>query len=204
MKLCPRKMIIRDASAPEDQAPDDSFVSSPVHLNNNSACIQRIHNNAGVAVPIKLLSIEERMECAAVCEEGQPYYSGTVCHLMPNEFAHLYVYTEDGVTPAEHCIIAFVEATKIGRYTDLLNILYHTVEWLDIEDTRPHFSIYYFGKQPAFENNLDDAKRHITRSLRIKFNNYQRGETFCQTLRVRTDTANVTVYNGKPYRFNVS
>jgi hypothetical protein len=204
MRHCPRKLIIRDAKVQEEQNQTDVFVSSPVELENNSACIQKIHNNSGVAAPIMLLSIEEQLECTATCEEGQPYYNGALCQLMPDQFAHLYVFTGTGITPAEHCIIAFVEATKIGRYPDLLNILCHTVKWLNIENERPHFYIYYFGKQPVFGDSLDDAKIHLTRSLRMQFKNYQEGEVFCQTSNIRTDTANVTVNHSRPYLFKVT
>jgi hypothetical protein len=195
---------MRAAKPPAHQDPDDVFVTSPVPLISNSAHLQNLSCNSGVAVPVRLLAIEESVPCAEVCAYDSPHYNGAVCIFSHDQFAHLYLGTEIHNASIQHYIIAFVENTKIGEYQELIDILCRTVSWLNLGNERPYFYIYYYGKQPAFGDNLDEARNNITRKLRSCLNNYEEDEKFCRTSGVKTDALNFTLSGSNPYQFTVS
>jgi len=201
---CLRKILIRAAKPQANQNPEDKFVSSPLDLSPNSVGLQRIFCNSGVPVPLHLLAINEAVDCdVGLCMNNSPDYIGRECRFDHDQFAHLYVGTEIIDAAVKHYIIAFVESAKIGRYNELIDILDRTICWLKINNERPYFYIFYHGKQPAFGDNLNEARINITRELKSRLNNYQK-ETFCYTSRVRTDVTNFTIYDSNPYRFTVS
>ena len=201
---CRRKFNMRAARPPVHQDPDDEFVASPVPLISNSAHLQNLSCNSGVTVPVRLLAIEESVPCAEACEYNSPHYNGTVCIFSHDQFAHLYLGTEINNASIQYYIIAFVENTKIGEYQELIDILCRTVSWLNLGNERPYFYIYYYGKQPAFGDNFDDARNNITRKLRSCLNNYEEDEKFCRTSGVMTGAFNFTISGSNPYQFTVS
>ena len=202
---CRRKFYLRAARPQANQDPDDVFVSSPVRLIANSAHLQNIFCNSGVAVPLQLLAIEELVQCeVGVCEYNSPNFNGKECIFSHDRFAHLYIGTEIGDASVKHYIIVFVESTKIGRYNELIDILYRTICWLKIENENPYFYIYYHGKQPAFYDDLIEVRNSITRALKSRLKNYKEREAFCLTSRVRTDALDFTIYDSNPYRFTIS
>ena len=205
MFMCPRAFRMIDAHAQENQDPNNTFVSSPVDLKeDNSARIKYLHNNSGVSVPVRLLAIKESIEChVKECEFNAPNYNGAVCQITHNKWAHLYVYTQTGSKYIEHCIVAFVEGTRIKEHDELFDILCQTVKWLKIENNKPHFFIYYLPP-PAIQLNLDRARLKITGLMREHLNNYEEGEAFCETSGVLTYAANCTINKSNPYRFKVS
>ena len=203
---CPRKVRMRGAIAEESHTPDDIFVPSCKELRSNSAKLKKILCNSSVTVPLQLLAIEEDVECdRTVCAVDKSNHSGLLCNISHTRFVHLYITTEYNSSAfIRHCIIAFVEGAKIGKYDELIELLYRTISWLKIEDQRPHFYIYYYGKQPVFETNLNEARINITRALRSRLKNYETGESFCNTWKVRDDAVNFTIYDSNPYQFKVS
>jgi len=201
---CQRKLFLRAAKPQANQDPKDFSVPSPLSLPPNSVGLQSISCNSGVTVPLHLLAINEVVDCdVRVCENNSPDYNGKECRFDHTQFAYLYISTEIVNASVKHYIIAFVESTKIGKYDDLIKVLCRTVSWLKIENECPHFCIYYHGKQPAFDTGLIDARNNITRELKLRLKNYKE-ETFCKTLRVRTDITNFTIYDSNPYQFTVS
>jgi hypothetical protein len=146
--------------------PNDIFVSTCLDLDSNPANLQKILCNSGVAVPLKLLAIKGEVSCDVdedICENEKSNHNGLVCYINRELFAHIYITTENHGAFIKHYIIAFVEGTKIGRYDDLIDILYRTISWLKIENERPHFHIYYHGKYPVVGNTLNDARSNIVR-----------------------------------------
>jgi hypothetical protein len=204
---CRREFYLRAAKPQANQEPDDVFVTSPLGLTSNSAGLQNLSCHSGVAVPVRLLAIEESVDCdVGVCEYNSPHYNGKDCIFSHNQFAHLYIGTEIDDASVKHYIIAFVESTKIDKidnYKELVEILCRTVNWLNIEKESPYFYIYYHGKQPVFDAGLNNARNYITRGLKLHLGNYE-GKAFCQTRRVRTDVTNFTIYDSNPYQCTMS
>lgn len=204
MFICKREFRMRDAKAQKDQDPDVAFIPSPCRLNNNSANLELINNFSGESVPMRLLAIDELIECnVEKCEYNAPDYNAAICRIVCNQFAHLYVFSESGSKYIEHCIVAFMEGKEIGNYSKITEILYETVKWLKIEDKRPHFFIFYL-QPPAIQLELDTARLNITQLLRKRISNYQEGEAFCQTSNVIRKAKNCIILTKSPYRFKIA
>jgi hypothetical protein len=197
---CPRKIHLRGA-----KAQDGSFLPFTLDLSLNSVNLQRISCNSGGAVPLRLLAIEESKACKEPCEYERPADSTLeCCNMSQGLFAHIYIATDNSSSFIKHYIVVFVDRAKIGRYEDLTAILIHTAMWLRIETERPHFYIYYHGKQPVVNNELAAARNNITRVLRKRLNSYKTGESFCETSCVGRNAAIFTISSSDPYRFNIS
>jgi len=202
---CRRKFNLIAARPQANQAPDDFFVPSPLSLASNSVGLQRISCNSGVAVPLRLLAVEEIVNCDAdVCEYNSPCYFNNECRFDHSQFAYLYVGARIANASIKHYVIAFVESTKIGRYDELIQILDRTIRWLRIENEGHYFYIYYHGRQPVFNTGLIDARNNIVRELKSRLTGYKEGERFCMTMPVGTNTLDFTIFDTDPYKFNVS
>jgi hypothetical protein len=201
---CQRKFNLRAAKPPAKPDPNDEFAASPVPLTANSANLKNLACNSGVTVPVRLLAIEESMPCAEVCGYNSPHYNGKECIFSHDQFAHLYLGTEISNASIQHYIIAFVENTKIGEHQKLIDILCRTVNWLNIQNERPYFYIYYYGKEPAFGDSFDDARINLTRMLRSCLGNYEEDDKFCRTSGVMTGARNFTISGSNPYQFTMS
>ncbi|MCL2138837.1 MAG: hypothetical protein FWH41_04825 [Treponema sp.] len=197
---------MRGTKPQDDQNQKEIFLPASVDLKPNSVNLLKINCNSGVTVPLQLLAIDKAIECnvdTAVCANSKSNHNGQKCCISSEQFAHIYITTENQNAFIKHYIFVFVENTKIGKYDELINILYHSVCWLKIENERPHFYIYYHGKQPAVDNTLDEARKNITHVLRSKLS-YKPGESFCTTSKIRNDATYFTIYDSNPYQFKIS
>jgi hypothetical protein len=187
------------------KASDVSFLPFALDLSPNAVNVQKIACNSGIAVPLQLLAIEKSKACQEPCVYERPAGSTLeYCNMSRGLFAHIYIATENSGSFIKHYIVAFVDRTKIGNYEDLITVLMRTITWLRVEQERPHFYIYYHGKQPVINNELTAARNHITRVLRRRLTGYKNGESFCETSCVRRNAAIFTISSGNPYQFNIS
>ena len=212
---CPRKSFIRTSQRGNPQrkfpaynnVPGTNLLPDRLELTNNFVNLQKIICNSGVTVPILLLAAQETVSCevdAVVCTHNKSTHNGLVCYFDHKLYAYIYISTEINDAFIKHYIIAFIEGTKIGRYKDTIDLLYRTVLLLKLQNERPYFFIYYYGKQPPFETNLDDARKNITRALRKDLPNYKANESFCTTRKVTKNAPDFIIYDSNPYRFTVS
>jgi hypothetical protein len=208
MKGCPRKIRLRAA-----KTEDGSFYPSFQILNPapSSANLARIVCNSGVTVPLKLLAIEETKNCDDIelCTNGPPEPPAgrnypPVCHISHELFAHIYITTELSMPVIRHYIVVFVEGKKIGRYGELADILYKTVKWLNIEQEKPHFYIYYFGAPPVINNEINYTRNCIARELKNRLHNYKSGETVCMASNVLKGSTDFTISSSNPYLFKIA
>jgi hypothetical protein len=200
------------------KAEDNSFYPSFYDLSptSNLVNLQRIVCNSGIAVPLKLLAIEETRSCAdlELCKEDHSEpptgldlplaVAAQVCHISHERFAHIYITTELPEYVIKHYIVIFVEGIRIGRHDELVEILCNTVKWLGIEHEQPHFYIYYFGKQPVINNEINNARNCVARKLRNRLNNYKSDETICMAFNVSRGSTDFTISSSNPYRFNIA
>jgi hypothetical protein len=211
MKNCPRIIHLREAHTKQEAG--DSFCAPFYNLTPapHSADLTQIVCNAGLTVPLKLLAVEETKNCDDIelCERDHSVSptgrtSLPVCHIHHEQFAHIYVTTKLSKPLVKHYIVVFVEGKRIGKHSELVEILFNTAKWLKIEFERPRFYIYYFGKQPVINNDIDNARNNIARELRRKLNNYKKGENICSASIIRRDSTKFFISSSDPYLFNVS
>jgi hypothetical protein len=212
MKSCPRTVHLREAGTGEE-AEGNSFCAPFYNLAPapHSANLKQIVCNSGVTVPLKLLAVEETKNCGDIelCEKNHVEPPGMqsglqVCCIPHEQFAHVYVTTELSKPVIKHYIVIFVEGKRIGKYNELVEILFNTAKWLKIESERPRFYIYYFGKQPVFINEIDNARYNITKELRRKLNGCEKGEIICSASIIRRDSTKFFISSSNPYLFKVS
>jgi hypothetical protein len=213
MKNCPRKIRLRAAKAEDSSFCPPFFDLSPAP---NSANLKRIVCNSGVTVPLKLLAIEETKNCNDIelCARDHselpagrnfhPACAAPVCYIGHEQFAHIYVTTELSDPVIKHYIVIFVAGVKIGKRDELAEILCNTVKWLKIEHEQPHFYIYYFGKQPVINNEINNARDYVARELRNRLSNYKKGEAICMASNVSRDSTDFTISSSNPYQFNIA
>jgi hypothetical protein len=175
--------------------------------------IKKIESHAKKTVPVLFLAIEPNIKSGHTdpCKYDKAQKDN--CIKSPQKFAHFYI-SGDKKESVEHYIVLFVGNEDIRKTNSLADILWHTAQWLHIEEKEPHFYVFFFtydGTSPSMSLvSNPDLKKWTKCEIEKFLKNKKDGKNKkykCSTDPVRKDAEIFTIYPLEakdPYSFNVN
>jgi len=202
-------------SAKDMTTPDASHYVNEYILKDKPFNLEKIMCNAGTAVPVVLLAIEpkRKRKHTEPCKYKKNKKIESNCIIEPNQYAHIYIFSENKKAFIQHYIIIFVERKGFKKFDSLFEIskiLKNTVHLLKLENKRPYFCIYFcggYGKHTAIDVSMDYVCAKINKDMKKYFSYGKEEKNVCKSEGVREQAKTFVVsskeHNVNPFDFRV-
>jgi hypothetical protein len=125
------------------------------------------------------------------------------CRDFKGKLAQIYIRLNTTNPKSRSCVIAFVEGLNLSKTDELMELLKNTIAWLDIEQEKPYFYIFYYG-HPANQLTANDSRHIINGKIKEFFNSYSRDEDACIMAPIRRDSECLIVNHAKKFSFGAA
>jgi hypothetical protein len=174
-----------------------------------TAHLSKIECNVPEAVLLRLLACKDENPTKKPDDCPYPEHKSSgaeklACNLHDIKLAQIYIKKEKNAGKSRSCLIVFIEGQYLNKKIDeLLERLKNSVTWLDIENEKPYFYIFYFG-QPVFLLTANDSCKRINKRIKELFLGYSRDEDVCIMAPVQRNSTSFIINHFEKFSLKAS